>query len=159
MRRYYDGETPLKKGSTPTDVYLECADNNEWNRSGSPKQLVFEDGAVRFKTELELADKVKPEAITRLKDELTMFIHSSYNEAEQRMLTSYLTSGSDNQKLEVGKVFNWINGDCLSELIAKKDDVVVATSIVELNAIHIETDLIQPPADLKSFLEIRELGL
>jgi len=62
-KRYFRADrTPLKYGSEPTSISLDCADANEWNETGSTGGVMWDGDVPRFKTTTERRYELLPGA-------------------------------------------------------------------------------------------------
>jgi hypothetical protein len=121
------------------EYQLDCGDNPQmFNDAGCPDNLVFENGAVRLKNELEKVTDAIPSVVTNLGMAITQYINSKYNEGEQRSLIMIENKGNANQKSACEAIWTWIQTVQVSDYMVRKQAIKDAKTFNELNAVSMD---------------------
>ena len=96
------------------------------------------DNAVNSHTPTSALDIAKDQATTRMKTEIEMYLFSKYDQGTQSSMNAFFIEGVSNswtnRKALVQSVLDWIKS-VLSYYYGKKDDIAVATTVEQVNAI------------------------
>ena len=122
---------------------LDCGDNEQmYLDTGCPSNLVFENDAIRLKTEAERVSDAVPSKVTALEQAANQYLYDQgYEEAKRPMWLVYLTTGNDAQKAMAGTVLQFCKDVQFENLVTKPglhkriSDLQEATTWNEFNEV------------------------